>query len=507
MLELLLSNNFISSIVAFAIILIPAIIIHELGHFIAAKMVGISVLEFGIGFPPTAMRLFRWRETEFTLNWLPIGGFVRPLGEDMIGPVADQSIDYPDDDDYGDDKPKKSAYISEREELMARGVPEHKLQSVNDTKPLPRIWFMIAGATFNVVSALIFFIIAALTGLPFVMGQSLQIVDMPQTSIFSQEQVYQYDTVELINGEYFTSYGDFFEILGTTNQPLELTMRHSRNIAEIETANRKPFERYLLTVSPSDFAAQSYVLITAVVEDSPADIAGLEPADQIIGINGQSLEISDPIGQLTAIIDENVGTPIALTLLRNGRELIINVIPRLDPSENEGRVGVGISAHWMASDGTTFGGAFPQIEYIPQNAGTSISYGFTETGRVLQLIASIPGQLIDGTISGKEARPVSIVGISQIGGQFLQQSIRNQAPYEVLVFIAMISIFLGITNLLPIPALDGGRIVFVIIEMVRGKPIPPHIESKINWVSMIILLLLGVVVIIFDIINPIDLLG
>lgn len=505
MLELLLNNDFLSSIVAFAIILIPAIIIHELGHFIAAKMVGISVLEFGIGFPPRAMRLFMWRETEFTLNWLPIGGFVRPLGEDMIGPVADQSIDYPDDDDYDDDKPKKSAYISEREELIARGVPEHKLQSVNDTKPLPRIWFMVAGATFNVVSAVIFFIIAALTGLPFVMGQSLQLVELPQTSIFSEQEVYQYDTVELVNGEYFVSYGDFFETLATTTDPVELTMRHSRNVEEIETATRKPFERYLITVFPGDFAVQPYILITAIVEDSPAAIVGIEPADRIIAINGETFDVSDPLGQLTEEIDENAGISVALTLQRNGRELIINVIPRLDPPANEGRVGIGIAAQWMSADGTNFGRALPQIEYIPQDIGTSITYGFSQTGQVLQLIASIPGQLIDGTISGKEARPVSIVGISQIGGKFLQQSVRNQAPYEVLVFIAMISIFLGITNLLPIPALDGGRIVFVIIEMVRGKPIPPHIESKINWVSMIILLLLGVIVIIFDIVNPINL--
>ena len=97
-------------------------------------MVGINVLEFGLGMPPRAARLFVWGETEFTLNWLPIGGFVRPLGEDMIGPVIEDEDDF--DTDYDDeDKPKKIAYISEREELLARGVPEHKIQSVNETKP------------------------------------------------------------------------------------------------------------------------------------------------------------------------------------------------------------------------------------------------------------------------------------------------------------------------------------------------------------------------------------
>ena len=83
------STDILLSIIAFAVILIPAIIIHELGHFFAARLIGISVLEFGIGFPPRVCRLFMWRETEFTFNLLPIGGFVRPLGEDMIGPVSE----------------------------------------------------------------------------------------------------------------------------------------------------------------------------------------------------------------------------------------------------------------------------------------------------------------------------------------------------------------------------------------------------------------------------------
>lgn len=79
------------AVVAFGLVLIPAIIIHELGHFFAARAVGINVLEFGIGFPPKIVRLFRWGETDFTLNWIPLGGFVRPLGEDMIGPVDEKA--------------------------------------------------------------------------------------------------------------------------------------------------------------------------------------------------------------------------------------------------------------------------------------------------------------------------------------------------------------------------------------------------------------------------------
>src|ERR1700704_5871641 len=81
-------------LIILGLVLIPPIVfIHELGHFIAARLVGITVLEFGIGFPPRMIKLFEQGGTEFTLNWLPIGGFVRPLGEDMIKPVGDNATE------------------------------------------------------------------------------------------------------------------------------------------------------------------------------------------------------------------------------------------------------------------------------------------------------------------------------------------------------------------------------------------------------------------------------
>src|SRR3990172_4702584 len=93
MLNFLVGNDLLSSIIAFGLVLIPAIFIHELGHFLAAKAVGITVMEFGIGFPPRVAKLFYWGETEFTLNILPLGGFVRPLGEDLVRPLSQEAIE------------------------------------------------------------------------------------------------------------------------------------------------------------------------------------------------------------------------------------------------------------------------------------------------------------------------------------------------------------------------------------------------------------------------------
>lgn len=493
MLEFLLGNNFLLSIVAFALILIPAIIIHELGHFFAAKIVGINVLEFGVGFPPRMFRLFWWGETEFTINWLPIGGFVRPLGEDMIGPVMEDDDEY-DDYDELDGKPKKITYSSEREELLARGVPEDALMSVNEAKPLARIFFMIAGALANVVSAIIVFIIAAFLGLPTEVGARVQVMNIEPNSLFDQPQVTVGDAVEQINGELFaTSQAYFSALQEASGQQITLSMRRleddtSYEISGIAQAN----------------GITGVVHVTALVTDAPGYEAGLEPGDLILSINGKRLDSNNPVEELQAITEQNAGEPIALGIRRGNEQLTINVVPRLDPPPGQGRIGISIRQQFEIGN-VRYQDANPQVEYIPQPAGVAIPYGFERTWDTLAIIASIPSRIIEGTISPEEARPVSIVGISQIGGEFLKRSIINSAPSMVLEFLALISIFLGITNLLPFPPLDGGRILFVIIEMVRGKPVPPEVENLVYRIGIALLLGLGVVVILYDIFNPISL--
>jgi regulator of sigma E protease len=115
--------------------------------------------------------------------------------------------------------------------------------------------------------------------------------------------------------------------------------------------------------------------------------------------------------------------------------------------------------------------------------------------------------LLSGAVTAEEARPVSVVGMSQIGSQIIQQSIQQQNITPVLNFIAVISVALGFFNLLPIPALDGGRILFVIIEIIRGKPISPEREGLVHLIGLAILLSLSVFIILNDVINPISLLN
>ena len=118
-------------------------------------------------------------------------------------------------------------------------------------------------------------------------------------------------------------------------------------------------------------------------------------------------------------------------------------------------------------------------------------------------MGEFPARLIRGATEPEERRLVSIVGVSQIGGRFLQDSVEDDRPTLILEYIALISIALGVTNLLPIPALDGGRILFVIVEIIRGRPISPERESIVHLAGLIFLLFIGVIFIVNDLFNPI----
>lgn len=497
MLASVAGNDILLAVLAFAIILIPAIIIHELGHFFAAKLVGITVLEFGIGFPPRLGRLFRWGETEFTLNWLPIGGFVRPLGEDMIGPVGEEKTKRDRDAVRERREDEEIEYITEREELRQRGLSDDEMMSVNEAAPLPRIFFMAAGALANFATAMVLFFVVALIGLPTIVGGLSQIVSIPDNSIFHDTEVVVGDGIEKINGERFTGFADFYRILDTSgNQPLTFDL-----------VRNKTGEKYQVTVSPNLLQKAGFVQVTGVQEESPAFFAGVKPGDLVTAINGTPIP---PSGDTASVLQEatqkHEGKEMILTMLRededgNSTLFDVSITPLVNPPEGAGRIGVLIRSQFGIGDSTRFADAGFLSELIPQDVPGAIKHSLSTTANTFKLIASIPGRLLDGSLSGEDARPISIIGISKIGGEFIQRSLQ-EGPSLLLNFIALISIFLGVSNLLPIPALDGGRIVFVLIEMVRGKPVDPETEGRIHQIGIMILLALGVLVMIYDLINP-----
>lgn len=490
------ANDILLALAAFVIVLFPAIIIHELGHFFAAKLVGINVLEFGIGFPPRVGRLFSWRETEFTINLLPIGGFVRPLGEDMIGPASEDKVKR----DRVELEQRRSGVVqvvSEREMLRLRGVDDGEMMSVNDAPALGRIFFMASGAFANFATAVLLFFVAALFGLSMPVGGLSQVVLIPDGSLFAGTAARAGDAIEKINGERFADFSAFHEVLAD----------YEGDRIEFSLIRPESGDAYSLRLEPDFGRRAGSVQILGVVEDSPAALAGIIPGDIVTQVDYAPIaSAGDPANTVREAIRDAEGRPIPLTILREHEDgvtetFVIVVTPRVNPPEGEGRLGIAIRSQFSLGEGTRFANAGFKHEYVPQTVADAIAYSLQTTGDTFKAIASIPGRLLDGSLSGKDARPISIIGISKIGGELLHRSIQD-GPSVMLHFIALISIFLGISNLLPIPALDGGRIVFVLFEMLRGKPVNPKTEARIHQVGIMILLALGVVVMLYDLVNP-----
>jgi regulator of sigma E protease len=343
----------------FFIVLTPIVLVHELGHFWAARLANIRIEEFGLGLPPRALKLAERNGTIYSLNWIPLGGFVRPAGED------DPSV------------PGGLAAASKR----------------------ARFFVLFAGAGANFLMALVVFWLA------FMMGPTA-------------------------------------------------------------------------------------VAIDAVNPGSPAMIAGLQPGDVILEVAGEK---ADDARTIAAPMYNNAGRPVELLISRQGELMTITVVPRLPgeyDAENEGPIGVSLA---IAATGE-------RITRGPIEAAVDAGQFIWQ---YVSLFFRVPFMLLQGDITPSEARPVSIVGISQLAGQAAEVSVTNGNSFPLLNMIAFINVALGLTNLLPIPALDGGRILFVLIEAVRGRRIEPEREGMVHIIGMLFLLGLMVLMIVQDIVNPI----
>lgn len=464
-------NDFLLGLASFVIVLVPLVIIHEFGHFIAAKLVGITVLEFGIGFPPRAAKLFTRGDTIYTLNWLPIGGFVRPYGEDFVRPKTDQEMS------------------SDRSEIEERGIKNPK--SVFQAGPWERMFFMAAGPGINFLTALVLFIIVALVGQPF--GRAdVTIYDIQANSAAAQAGLQQGDIIVAVNGEAVDSADQFNEIIDDhTNQPVALTVRR----------NGETFDTTMI-VTPGEDTTIERVYITTVQDDKPAT-GKFEPEDLIIAVNG--IEITS-IEQLQDYTQDHENDEMIITVLRGTQTLDIPVSPTRD-DDGVVRIGIGITAVEPAAIGLTAVNRDEETYTRALPLGEAVQTGVEEFIDMHVLMYEFVRDIFAGDIEPSAARPVSPVGIGQIGGPVFEQSLDEGEMYPIVLFAALISIALAITNLLPIPGLDGGRILFVVIELIRGKPMEPEREGLIHFIGVLLLLGLIFFTVINDIVNPIDITG
>jgi regulator of sigma E protease len=355
-------NNTTLSLVEFLVALSFLLFVHELGHFLVGKLFGIHAEEFGFGYPPKLVKLFNLGGTDFTLNLIPFGAFVRFKGE-------------MDPDEPGG------------------------LYAANKWK---RLGTLLAGSFMNLLTGVtLFAIIISQTGLP---------------------------------------------------QP-------------------------------------EIVQIASVEPGTPAAEAGILPGDQIMMIEETQVDSLQIVSEITR---QNLGEMVELELLRNEETMIVTLIPRLDPPEGQGAMGI-VMQNPIQEIG--FFRAIP--------AGVRLSY------QQFRQLLSVPGMLIRGEVQGQDARLLSPKGIFDVYSQVreetrpAEQGQPGLAFLNIAWFFAIISVSLGFTNLLPIPALDGGRILFIIPELLTGKRIPSKYENMVHLVGYTALLILMGYVFFQDFVNPV----
>lgn len=235
---------------------------------------------------------------------------------------------------------------------------------------------------------------------------------------------------------------------------------------------------------------QRVVQIVDVSKDTPAAQAGILPGDIVISVNGNPI---DSVDKLRSIITANQGSEVTMVMKRSGSTLEIKTTPRKNPPQGQGALGVML------------GNPVKPITWFQ-----AVPYAAEVTYNQAMQLLLLPGRLIQGQISPDQARVVGPKGMYDIFQQARTLDAQSQATQNpetpavnVLGLLGTISVALGLTNLLPFPALDGGRILFVLPEIILRRRVPAEFENMVHLIGFAALIVLLVVITTQDIIHPV----
>jgi regulator of sigma E protease len=231
-------------------------------------------------------------------------------------------------------------------------------------------------------------------------------------------------------------------------------------------------------------ASPENAVVSAVSAGSPAQAAGLQVNDVIVQAdNTPILNIND----LQTFTQAHLGQTVVLTVHRGDQVLEISLVPRTNPPSGEGPMGVSLSPRTVIKHYAWY---------------SALWAGLKETASMTAFIFTVPVQVAKGLIPANLARPVGPVGLGEIVGETVQYSLNTGWWFPVMQLMGSLSVSLAVTNLLPLPGLDGGRILFVIIEGIRGRRIDPSKEGLVHFVGLMLLVALMLFITWQDVVNP-----
>lgn len=435
------------------------IFIHELGHFIVARLCGVKVLEFAIGMGP---KLFSWvgrkSGTRFSLRLLPFGGFVNMLGETGMEVVQG-------DNGEGEDSAVllRETRNEEDKETTYTVTPDLAAQAYCNQSVWKRILISVAGPAMNLILGFLLMLVIVL-----VQGQNsaaTTVVAGFHVQYTAEEAQYGFekdDHLYAVNGERLLSYADFERLVKEANgQSITVTVQRIN-------ADRTDYEMIDI---PASLTEADLALFTGSLSEN----CGLNIGDKVIKVNSTRVHTYD---ELSYEIMNQGYKPLKLTVMRDGERIELKdvIVPSYE------------------SEGVVFGNMDFLIYREPDfNFITVIKHTWFRSLSTVKMVYDSLFGLFSGRY-GVEAVS-GPVGITKVVGQAAQYGL-----VPVLNLVVIISINLGVMNLLPIPALDGGHIFIYLIEVVRRKPMKRELEGIINFVGLVLMLALAVLIAIKDII-------
>lgn len=437
-------------IVGVVLVLGVMVLVHEWGHFIVARMCGVRVDVFSIGFGP---RLFGWKKgpTDYRVSALPLGGYVRMAGQDL------SEVD-------SGDKPPTGA----PDELMSKPRWQRALIS-------------FAGPAVNLILPIFLLTgLFAFVGVPYpaYLNEPVRVSASLANSDSAPSPLKPGETVLSINGTATPNWEQALQALkqvvpGTTVK-MEVEDSGTRQTIEVPIKEKTDPIRIFgyLPIRP---------IIDQIAQGAPADRAGLQEGDQITAVNGNHIDYWEQFQQFTR---SSNGQPMTLDLLRKGQPVRLVVTPE------KGAAGTGENVYQI--------GIGPRDDSIYRHVSLSESVkiaGLETTDTIAQTV-DVVGKLFSGRVSIKQLQ--GPVGISHMAGQ----AVRKGPPY-VITLMVVISINLGILNLLPIPILDGGNILLLGIEGIMRRDLSLSFKERFVQVGLVFLLVIFAIVMYNDILRRI----
>lgn len=438
----------------FLLALLLLVLIHEYGHFQVARWCGVKVLRFSFGFGKV---LARWRDkkgTEYAWSLFPLGGYVKMLDE-------------------------SEGEVEEKERHLA----------FNNQPVLARIAIVVAGPLFNFIFAFIALWLVLVIGM---YSLAPMIESVRPNSVAAKAGLTAKEEIIALNDIKINSWRDFqytmMPLVGS-QETVSVTVKslvdgRQRTVllplAQWTLDDKKPDPLKSLGIEP--FIPTIPAVIGDVVPDSPAEKAGLHIGDKILSVDGKSF---DDWMFLVDYVRQHPATRLDLQINRGGSIQTITVLTGSQTNQNktEGFIGVRSQkvdwpAHWLRLERqgpiTAIGTAFKQTIHL---TGTT----FVLMGRL------VTGKLGLNSISGP-------VGIAQGAGDSGRSGL-----VSYLFFLALVSISLGALNLLPIPMLDGGHLLYYVLEIIRRKPLSDGVKSIGLYIGLFLLVALMFVALTNDI--------